>query len=820
MMPLAVKKVTAKVILYTFLISQQAGLVYGGDVVSAQPTTNVYQSTNGTTIVEISTANSQGLSHNKFLDYNVDSQGVVLNNTTASGLTHSSELAGSIPANQYSVKQADIILNEVVTTNPSELEGYTEVVGKNADVVVANPNGITCNGCGFINTNQVSLTTGNPMIDGTGALNGFDVQNGTISIGRDGADLTNQQKFNIVARKIVVDGHIVMDKPDEGSGIEPNGTLQLVSGTNQWDYETGNVVETSGDSNTPDYGIDSTVFGGMYAGRITFKATEDGVGVKMLGNAASSSDDFVITSDGIIEIKSKIKSAKDINIIAEANVDEVIISEDTSGLSADNNIVINAVNSDLTLSNSTIYAESSIDIDTKNLTDANSSEKQRVANTGSINIDTSGNLTTSNSIWKSSAGSLNINSNGDVSTDTVKVVSDSASIISDTGDITLTNSSVETEQNITLRSNAGDVNLLVNSGTNPNDVFVKSINGNIDIDASNNLVNTGLINSVNGLLNINSNVFNNSNNIQSNGIMTIDSSTINNSAVISTLSGLNINGDDAVLDGEVKASGNININLTDALTVNILKSSQNLTANSNTLTVNQNGELTSEASLTLTHNDIQNSALIHSENHAEITANNALTSSGTIQSMDTMTLNFNSIDNDGDIVSSSNLRFVGSSADLAGEVESSGNIDIQLTDALTLNILKSSQNINATSTGLTVGQNGELSADGILTLSHDTIQNAGKILSDISADITANNTLSNTGDIQSQGAMTINFGSLDNDSVISSLSDLAFIGNNAVIGGEVRSTGNININLADALTVNILKSSQNITANTREPASK
>ncbi|MDY7568963.1 hypothetical protein RGV32_03770 [Pseudomonas sp. CCC4.1] len=31
---------------------------------------------------------------------------------------------------------------------------------------MANPYGITCNGCGFINTPNVTLTTGKPMVGG------------------------------------------------------------------------------------------------------------------------------------------------------------------------------------------------------------------------------------------------------------------------------------------------------------------------------------------------------------------------------------------------------------------------------------------------------------------------------------------------------------------------------------------------------------------------------------------------------------------------------------------------------------------------------
>jgi filamentous hemagglutinin len=43
-------------------------------------------------------------------------------------------------------QNADIILNEVGSTNRSVLNGALEVFGKNAAVVIANPNGFDCNG--------------------------------------------------------------------------------------------------------------------------------------------------------------------------------------------------------------------------------------------------------------------------------------------------------------------------------------------------------------------------------------------------------------------------------------------------------------------------------------------------------------------------------------------------------------------------------------------------------------------------------------------------------------------------------------------------
>ena len=60
-------------------------------------------------------------------------------------------------------------------------DSYTEVAGRSAAVIVANPHGITCDGCGFINTPRVTLSTGTPVIE-NGRLQRFDVNGGQIAI--------------------------------------------------------------------------------------------------------------------------------------------------------------------------------------------------------------------------------------------------------------------------------------------------------------------------------------------------------------------------------------------------------------------------------------------------------------------------------------------------------------------------------------------------------------------------------------------------------------------------------------------------------------
>ncbi|HAB92077.1 MAG TPA: adhesin, partial [Pseudomonas sp.] len=147
---------------------------------SAGGNTQISQAGNGVPVVNIAAPNGNGLSHNKFTDYNVGQQGLILNNSTDKFTQ--TQLGGIIVGNsQLNGRAAGIILNEVTGGQASQLKGYTEVAGKQAHVVVANPHGITCDGCGFINTPHATLTTGKPIIE-QGQLKRYDVDGGQIEI--------------------------------------------------------------------------------------------------------------------------------------------------------------------------------------------------------------------------------------------------------------------------------------------------------------------------------------------------------------------------------------------------------------------------------------------------------------------------------------------------------------------------------------------------------------------------------------------------------------------------------------------------------------
>ncbi len=267
-------------------------LIWQPMLLSAQPITPTHgtkgrptmdKAANGVPVVNIQNPNSKGVSQNFYNDFNVGSKGVVLNNSQQVTQT---QLGGYIEGNpNLHNGSASLILNEVIGQNPSNLGGYIEVGGARADVVVANPNGISCNGCGFINTNHATLTTGKSIMEG-GELQGFDVQGGRIGIGENGLNGSNTDRFDLIARSVKVAGELHAD------------SLNIVTGQQRVDRDTlATSNETTG-TNKPGFAIDSSALGGMYANRIRLIANEEGVGVKLDAPVAAQNGDMVLSARG------------------------------------------------------------------------------------------------------------------------------------------------------------------------------------------------------------------------------------------------------------------------------------------------------------------------------------------------------------------------------------------------------------------------------------------------------------------------------------------------------------------------------------------
>lgn len=277
--------------------------------------TAVTQAQNGVPMVNIATPNGSGLSHNKFTDYNVGQQGLILNNS-AQNLVQT-QLGGYVVGNPNlggsNLKNggAGLILNEVTGGNASQLKGYTEVAGRSAAVIVANPHGITCDGCGFINTPRVTLSTGTPIIE-NGRLQRFDVEGGQISIEGDGLNARNVDQFDLITRSAQINAELHAKK------------LNIITGRNEVDATTLAATAKADDgSNKPLLAIDSSALGGMYAGAIRLVGTEQGVGVKLAGDMAASAGDIQIDASGKLSLN-RVAASGDVALKAntiDLNVD-------------------------------------------------------------------------------------------------------------------------------------------------------------------------------------------------------------------------------------------------------------------------------------------------------------------------------------------------------------------------------------------------------------------------------------------------------------------------------------------------------------------
>ncbi|MCB9093016.1 MAG: DUF637 domain-containing protein, partial [Halobacteriovoraceae bacterium] len=174
------------------------------------------------------------------------------------------------------------------------------------------PNGITCNGCGFINTPRATLTTGSPEL-ADGELTNLNVDKGVVTIGSLGLDATETDSFEIISRAAQINGAIQAKE------------AKILAGRNNYHYKTKqHQVKADDGSTRPSFGIDSSALGGMYAGKITLIGTESGVGVAAPANLASSSGPIEINSAGKLIVTNAISesdlslSATDIEITKQA----------------------------------------------------------------------------------------------------------------------------------------------------------------------------------------------------------------------------------------------------------------------------------------------------------------------------------------------------------------------------------------------------------------------------------------------------------------------------------------------------------------------
>jgi filamentous hemagglutinin len=182
-----------------------------------------------------------------------------------------------------------------------------EVAGQKAEVIIANPWGISVSGgAGFINTSQATLTTGTPLLS-NGTLTGYQVRGGSVSI--DGtADVSNLDGFTILSRALQVNAGLYASK------------LNVVLGSNQISKDTLQATPITGDNNAPTLALDVAQLGGMYAGVIKLVGTEAGVGVNSRGQLIASQG-MQLNSAGDLTLSGSTSTQGDLQIQAAGLLD-------------------------------------------------------------------------------------------------------------------------------------------------------------------------------------------------------------------------------------------------------------------------------------------------------------------------------------------------------------------------------------------------------------------------------------------------------------------------------------------------------------------
>ncbi|WP_423934986.1 hemagglutinin repeat-containing protein [Comamonas sp. 23] len=279
----------------------------------------------GASLINITTPNAAGLSLNQYQRFDVPEAGVVLNNSQIGGRPLLGGTAGANP--NLAGGTANTIVNEVtVQGSPSQINGTVEVFGNPAAVIIANPSGISCNGCGVVNTPRLSFSTGSITLqDVNGASSNFDlasgigynVQGGQISIDGRGVEGTVGQ-IDLVGELLRINGPLRAHYLNPGissinltAGKSPNAATQTAD-ANALIAGTAAVPGTT-------VAIDASALGAMTAGRITVVSTDAGMGVNLRGPLLAYQEDVDIRSAGRVNT-GDVAASRNIRINADGFV--------------------------------------------------------------------------------------------------------------------------------------------------------------------------------------------------------------------------------------------------------------------------------------------------------------------------------------------------------------------------------------------------------------------------------------------------------------------------------------------------------------------
>jgi filamentous hemagglutinin len=822
-----------------WLVWQPVMPAFAAGITVAEGHTRTDQAGNGVPVVNIATPNQAGISHNKYNDFNVGQQGLILNNAT--GKLTQTQLGGLIQNNPNLTagQEAKGIINEVVSANPSQLNGYMEVAGKAANVMVANPYGITCNGCGFLNTPNATLTTGRPVLNADGSLQSLDVTQGAITVEGQGLDARTSDSFSLISRAAQIN-----------AGLYARD-LNVTLGATHVDAQ-GNATPISGEG-VPAVAIDTGALGGMYANRIHLVSSDKGVGVN-LGNLNASVGDMQIDASGKLTLSNATATGK---LTANAQAIALNGTQQSGG-----DMALNS-QGQLAVQGSQVTSGGNMTLAADQLNSGNTAQVSAAGNihaTAGNGSQWQGKLTAGKDL-QLNAGDLTNNgliaANGNARITTQRLTNTGTLQAQGTQDLqatTLDNSGVVQARGA-LTLTAGETQL---GGLLSSDNQLTGRFGQLSTLAGSQIQSgTDADIGVQGSAMLGGNVRAGQNLRLSSGSLSSASS-----AKLYAVGNVQANaGNNGVWNGSLTAGGNLGVSAGDMSNNGTLAASGNTQLNVGSLSTTGDSTITSAGALSLTADDAQLGGLISTDSlltgrfgelttlagsqlqsgtDADVQATGKAILGGKLRAGQNLLLSSGSLssDNTAQIYGVGDVQVnAGNNGVWNGSLTAGGNLGVSAGDMTNNGTLAASGTTQLTTQKLTNG--GLIQAQRTQTLNASELNNSGKMQSGGAQNITAN-TLSNQGLIGSQqglglqvadqmtvggqgslfagdqlnigggqmivdgtltgkNGLTLNSTSLNagQNSLITSLGDIQFTAAQQTLGGQLSTSGNVGLNATD-----------------------
>ncbi|WP_262796978.1 contact-dependent inhibition toxin CdiA [Enterobacter quasiroggenkampii] len=729
--------------------------------------TTVDRAGNGVPVVNIATPNGAGISHNQFGEYNVGKEGLILNNGT-DRLTQT-QLGGLIQNNPnlQAGREAKGIINEVTGASRSQLQGYTEVAGKAANVMVANPYGITCNGCGFINTPNVTLTTGKPQFDASGNLQALEVTKGAITVEGQGLDASKSDALSIIARATEVN-----------AAIHAND-LTVTAGANRVGAD-GSVKPIAGEGAAPVVAVDTGALGGMYANRIRLVSSETGVGVN-LGNLTARQGDIQLDAGGKLTVTNSLASGS-----ITANGAGVVLNGSHQAGGA-----LNVTSSqDVELNNSTLASQGDMRLsaagkvqtmgggtNSAGALSVSSGQGMTLSNTslvsrGAATLDSKYTLTVNGGGVSAQGGALTVTSKQGTALADATLTGQADTTLSTDGSLTQRGGSVTSKGALSVA--AGKDITLTNTRSGSDTRATLSSGGTLSstasaVSAGENLALSG------GQL-----VMDGQSRADATGDVRLTGSAVSNQGQVNAGRAIVLSGNRVSNSGQLAAKGHLDVNASE-LTNGGTVQGNDVTLKGQTIT--NSGTLQSAGNLALSAGTLEQRGTLSAKGNANVTAQQTLRNSGSLLADGAMSVTADTLEQNGTLSGATALTVQTGTltSGQASRTTSQGNVQITATHSASLNGQTDAAGALTVSTGdLTTGQdahlqsgqgltlqaqnaalNGTQAAKGALSVTAGTITHAGK---------STGNALSfnATGDLTSGGELTASAIALSGQNILQS----------------------------------------------------